>query len=145
MNYLVELHAQVCTVSEGLLERTMNAVLGELADEAVKCFSQVKEFGTGGLLTVSGLFIMIWFRKPLTRAKGCYGINVHPEIPRVLRPRDGRREDSRGPVHTTDYKCIFTAGSGPRTSTPHFKTCRRHCRTQGGPLLYNFYVSGQAT
>lgn len=62
MNYLVELHAQVCTVSEGLLERTMNAVLGELADEAVKCFSQVKKFGTGGLLTVSGLLLLFGFR-----------------------------------------------------------------------------------
>ena len=70
MNNLVELHAQVCTVSEGLLERTMNAVLEELADEAVKCFSQVKEFGTGGLLTVSALFSLFFlFRKSLTRAK----------------------------------------------------------------------------
>jgi exocyst complex component 2 len=56
MNYLVELHAQVCIVSEGLLERTLKAVLGELADEAVKCFGQIKQFGTGGLLTVRGFF-----------------------------------------------------------------------------------------
>jgi len=50
----------------------------------------------------------------VNEGKGCYGINVHPKIPRVLRARDGRRENSRGPVHATDYKCIFTFGSGPK-------------------------------
>ena len=68
MNYLVELHAQVCTISEGLLDRTLNAVLGQLVDEIVKCFSQVKEFGTGGLLTVRGFFLF-FVRKSLTRSR----------------------------------------------------------------------------
>lgn len=52
MEYLVDLHAQVCAVSDDLLERMLNAVLGELVDEATKCFREVKQFGTGGLLTV---------------------------------------------------------------------------------------------
>lgn len=62
MNYLVELHAQVRSVAEGILERILNAVLEALANEALNCFRQVKRFGTGGLLMVSdfsGFFVFI--------------------------------------------------------------------------------------
>ncbi|CAA7268400.1 unnamed protein product [Cyclocybe aegerita] len=50
MNYLVEVHAQVCNVASNLLDRTLNALLDELVAEAGRCFSQIKRFGTGGLL-----------------------------------------------------------------------------------------------
>jgi hypothetical protein len=116
MNYLVELHAQVCTVSEGLLGRTMNAVLGELVDEAVKCFSQVKEFGTGGLLTVRGFVSFSWksLKTRMRYRSGRYGINVHAKISRLLRARDSGRKTSRQSMHATDYKFIFTIGCGRR-------------------------------
>lgn len=52
MNYLVAIHAQVCSVAEGLLDRTMDAILDEFVGEVIRCFGQVKRFGTGGLLTV---------------------------------------------------------------------------------------------
>ncbi|KAJ3514703.1 hypothetical protein NLJ89_g2225 [Agrocybe chaxingu] len=50
MNYLVEVHAQVCNVAANLLDRTLNALLDELVAEAGRCFFQIKRFGTGGLL-----------------------------------------------------------------------------------------------
>ena len=52
MNYLVAIHAQVCSVAEGLLDRTLNALLDEFVKEVIRYFGQVKRFGTGGLLTV---------------------------------------------------------------------------------------------
>ncbi|TFK41615.1 exocyst complex component Sec5-domain-containing protein [Crucibulum laeve] len=48
--YLVGVHAQVCNTAEPLLERTLSALVEELADEALRCFRQVKRFGMGGML-----------------------------------------------------------------------------------------------
>jgi len=50
--YLVGVHAQVTSVAEGLLERTLNFLAEELADEALRSFKQVKRFGMGGMLRV---------------------------------------------------------------------------------------------
>ena len=51
--YLVVVHAQVSDAAEPLLERTLNSLAEELADEALRCFRQVKRFGMGGMLRVS--------------------------------------------------------------------------------------------
>ncbi|KAK7439305.1 Exocyst complex component S5 [Stygiomarasmius scandens] len=48
--YLVGVHAQVTSVAEGLLERTLNFLAEELAEEALRSFKQVKRFGMGGML-----------------------------------------------------------------------------------------------
>jgi len=52
MNYLVEVHSQVCSVSPNLLDRVLNSLLDDLTTEAVQSFMQVKRFNTEGLLTV---------------------------------------------------------------------------------------------
>ena len=49
---LVGVHAQVCSITEDLLDRTLNAIVEELATEALRCFRQVKRFGMGGMLRV---------------------------------------------------------------------------------------------
>jgi exocyst complex component 2 len=40
-------------VAEPLLDRTLNALVEDLAEEALRCFRQVKRFGMGGMLRVS--------------------------------------------------------------------------------------------
>ncbi|KAF8970197.1 exocyst complex component Sec5-domain-containing protein [Flammula alnicola] len=50
MNYLVEVHAQLCSVALSLLDKTLIAILDELAAAAFEAFRQVPRFGTGGLL-----------------------------------------------------------------------------------------------
>jgi len=66
MNYLVEVHSQVCNVSPNLLGRVLNSLLDDLTTEAVQSFMQVKRFNTEGLLTVRqaswiwGFFTDIW-------------------------------------------------------------------------------------
>ncbi|KAF8908627.1 exocyst complex component Sec5-domain-containing protein [Gymnopilus junonius] len=50
MNYLVDVHAQVCSISPSLLDRTLNALINELVKEASKSFQKIRRFGTGGLL-----------------------------------------------------------------------------------------------
>jgi exocyst complex component 2 len=50
--YLVGIHAQVTSVAEALLDRILNALVNELAEEALRCFRQVKRFGMGGMLRV---------------------------------------------------------------------------------------------
>ncbi|KAM5533570.1 hypothetical protein V8D89_012786 [Ganoderma adspersum] len=48
--YLVGIHAQVSAAAAPLLERTLNALVQDVADEALRCFRQVKRFGMGGML-----------------------------------------------------------------------------------------------
>ena len=50
--YLVGIHAQVTNTAEPLLDRMLNALVNELAEEALRCFRQVKRFGMGGMLRV---------------------------------------------------------------------------------------------
>jgi len=50
--YLVSIHAQVSAVAEPLLERTLSALVDDLANEALLSFRQVKRFGMGGMLRV---------------------------------------------------------------------------------------------
>lgn len=51
--YLVQVHAQLSSVAKGLLERTLNAIVDEVANEALRSFRQIKRFGMGGMLRVS--------------------------------------------------------------------------------------------
>ncbi|OCH93951.1 hypothetical protein OBBRIDRAFT_789821 [Obba rivulosa] len=48
--YLVSVHAQVTAAAAPLLERTLNALVEDIAEEALRCFRQVKRFGMGGML-----------------------------------------------------------------------------------------------
>jgi len=50
---LVGVHARVCSTAESLLDRTLNALVEEIAGEALRCIRQVKRFGMGGMLCVS--------------------------------------------------------------------------------------------
>ncbi|KIJ14534.1 hypothetical protein PAXINDRAFT_100026 [Paxillus involutus ATCC 200175] len=47
---LVEIHAQISRVAEGLLERILHALVEDVAEEALRSFRQVKRFGMGGML-----------------------------------------------------------------------------------------------
>jgi exocyst complex component 2 len=58
--YLVGVHAQVSDVAPPLLDRTLNALVESLAEEALLCFKQVKRFGMGGMLRV-GFFFFFFF------------------------------------------------------------------------------------
>lgn len=53
--HLVGIHAQVTNAAEPLLDRILNALVNELAEEALRCFRQVKRFGMGGMLRVCTL------------------------------------------------------------------------------------------
>ncbi|KAF8480248.1 exocyst complex component Sec5-domain-containing protein [Russula ochroleuca] len=48
--YLVGVHAQVNEVTPPLVDRTLNALVESLVEEALRCFKQVKRFGMGGML-----------------------------------------------------------------------------------------------
>ncbi|KAJ7695444.1 exocyst complex component Sec5-domain-containing protein [Mycena rosella] len=48
--YLVTVHAQVSSISEALLARTLMTLVEALAAEAFRCFKQIPRFGMGGML-----------------------------------------------------------------------------------------------
>ena len=56
---IVSIHAQVCSIVEQLLDRTLNAIVEEVATEALRCFRQVKRFGMGGMLRVCLPFSLV--------------------------------------------------------------------------------------
>lgn len=58
--YLVEVHAHVSSVAKPLLDRTLNALVEEVADEALRCFRQVQRFGMGGMLRVRNPELLDW-------------------------------------------------------------------------------------
>lgn len=51
--YLVGVHAQVSSAAPSLLDRALGALVGDLAEECLGCFQQVRRFGMGGMLRVS--------------------------------------------------------------------------------------------
>jgi exocyst complex component 2 len=55
--FLVGVHAQVSSAAEPLLERTLSALVENLAEEALRCFRQVKKFGMGGMLRVGHSYV----------------------------------------------------------------------------------------
>jgi hypothetical protein len=66
--YLVEVHAQVSEIAPPLLDRTLNALVESLVEEALRCFKQVKRFGMGGMLRVGfiSFYLFNWSPPPLT-------------------------------------------------------------------------------
>lgn len=66
--YLVSIHAQITSASDALLERSLSYLVVQLADEALRCFRQVKRFGMGGMLRVRWIVLLTVFS--LTHASG---------------------------------------------------------------------------
>ena len=50
--FLVNIHAQVSAAAAPSLERTLSALVEDVAEEALRCFRQVSKFGMGGMLRV---------------------------------------------------------------------------------------------
>ena len=59
--FLVQVHTDVASVSKALLDRTLNALVEGVADEALQCFRTVKKFGMGGMLRVCFFIYYISF------------------------------------------------------------------------------------
>lgn len=53
--YLVGVHAQVSSAAPNLLNRALDALVDDLAEECLSCFRQVRRFGMGGMLRVGRL------------------------------------------------------------------------------------------
>ena len=74
--YLVGVHAQVTSAAAPLLERTLNALVEDIAEEALRCFRQVKRFGMGGMLRVSPVVSLVLHNRNVGGAKH-YISSVH--------------------------------------------------------------------
>lgn len=83
--FLVSTHAQVSSVAETLLDRTLNALVDELAEEALRCFRQVKRFGMGGMLRVSYSLLSAFTFSFLRHEIGNARDRIHASDPLSLR------------------------------------------------------------
>ena len=81
---LVSVHAQVCSIAEQLLDRSLNAIVEELASEALRCFRQVKRFGMGGMLRVRFTLLPVIVISD-GRSAGYVGDWVHASDPWSIR------------------------------------------------------------
>ena len=57
--FLVQVHTDVASISKSLLDRTLNALVEGVAEEALQCFRTVKKFGMGGMLRVRYLAFLL--------------------------------------------------------------------------------------
>ncbi|TFK49428.1 hypothetical protein OE88DRAFT_1703099 [Heliocybe sulcata] len=65
--YLVGVHNQVNTAAAPLLDRTLKSLVEEVADEALRCFKQVKRFGMGGMLRASATLEIEFLHQTVNR------------------------------------------------------------------------------
>ena len=95
--FLVGVHAQVSAAAAPLLERTLNALVEDVAEEALRCFRQVKRFGMGGMLRVRHAASQFPRRVLIKCEKGYARDRVHASD--ALAIRDGLGgENPRRPV-----------------------------------------------
>ena len=143
--YLVSIHSHVTVVAKELLERTMNALVEDLASEAMTCFQQVKKFGMGGMLRVwfrysySGhtyqLITDDWVGRRHWKSSLCirHWCNTSRPLPaRLLRP------------YTAPYPPRIREsqqGISRRTCSESWTGSRRHCMRVGGRLQSSSCVS----
>jgi exocyst complex component 2 len=72
---LVGVHAQICSVAESLLDRILNEIVEQLAEEGLRCFRQIRRFGMGGMLRVCHTLFLLRTYSMLT---GFLRILGHP-------------------------------------------------------------------
>ena len=95
--YLVGVHAQVSAAAAPSLERTLNALVEDIAEESLRCFRQVSKFGMGGMLRVSTICTQLLRRTDWRMSTGDTGDRVH--APDTLAIRHAVRcEDALGLV-----------------------------------------------
>lgn len=56
---LVEAHAQTGDIAPTLVPRVIQALIEGITRVALSCFQQIKKYGPGGMLTVSGAYNLI--------------------------------------------------------------------------------------
>ncbi|KAJ3567835.1 hypothetical protein NP233_g6101 [Leucocoprinus birnbaumii] len=88
---LVGIHAQVCSVAEPLLDRTINRLVDQLAEEALRCFRQISRFGMGGMLraTLEIEFMHQTLGKHVTSAAANTLSNLYNTISQAYQRRSG--------------------------------------------------------
>ena len=92
--YLVGVHAQVTSAAAPLLERTLNALVEDIAEEALRCFRQVKRFGMGGMLRVSPVVSLVLHNNNVGGAKHIIS-SIHCHSFLVKKTELRRRQRSR--------------------------------------------------
>ena len=92
--YLVGVHAQVTSAAAPLLERTLNALVEDIAEEALRCFRQVKRFGMGGMLRVSPVVSLVLHNNNVGGAKHTIS-SIHCHSFLVKKTELRRRQRSR--------------------------------------------------
>ena len=109
---LVEIHAQVSRVAEGLLDRVLHAVVEDAAAEALHSFQQVKRFGMGGMLRVRHILVCQSSSdvEPMT---GNARNRVHASNARTIRFPDSDQDAFRAVQQDIDGVCPTAWGREP--------------------------------
>lgn len=139
--YLVGIHAQVSKAAEPLLDRTLSALVNELAEESLRCFRQVKRFGMGGMLRVGfptsadpSVLIFDLLNRQLWKLSSC--IKPWAAMLRHLQLRHYQTYITRSPKPTHD-------GREMRTFRVTSMGSRRRWQRRVAPQGSNSYASGK--
>lgn len=138
---LVGIHAQISRVAEGLLERALQALVEDVAEEALRSFMQVKRFGMGGMLRVSVPVLsrvtcqtqtLLMIRRP-SRSNSCTRRWRATSLPPQPKPY---------PSCTTRYPWHMPDDQGTRTSRVTSTASRRRLLRVDGRRELSSCVSG---
>jgi hypothetical protein len=71
LTYLVQIHAQISEVARPVLDRTLNAIVDQIVQDALGFFRQVKRFGMGGMLRVRFSSTLLYTAPLVDSRMGC--------------------------------------------------------------------------
>ncbi|KAJ1302060.1 hypothetical protein OPQ81_000894 [Rhizoctonia solani] len=95
LTYLVQIHAQISEVARPVLDRTLNAIVDQIVQDALGFFRQVKRFGMGGMLraTLEIEFFHQTLMRFCTPAALKTLTEIYETISRAYHRRPGQTED----------------------------------------------------
>ncbi|EKM75617.1 hypothetical protein AGABI1DRAFT_46058 [Agaricus bisporus var. burnettii JB137-S8] len=130
---LVGIHAQICSVAESLLDRIINEVVEQLAEEGLRCFRQIKRFGMGGMLraTLEIEFMHQTLARHVTSSAAETLSSLYNKISQAYHRRPGDEN------FQANLDCVKKTLAETRRSTQREFLCFRQTKSSSGTSRSN--------
>ncbi|KAF7761527.1 hypothetical protein Agabi119p4_9519 [Agaricus bisporus var. burnettii] len=130
---LVGIHAQICSVADSLLDRIINEVVEQLAEEGLRCFRQIKRFGMGGMLraTLEIEFMHQTLARHVTSSAAETLSSLYNKISQAYHRRPGDEN------FQANLDCVKKTLAETRRSTQREFLCFRQTKSSSGTSRSN--------
>lgn len=138
---LVEAHAGVGDVAPALITRVLEALVNGITEVALGCFGQIRQYGTGGMLTVSHRthhFPCADLRRPRSRLSSSTNRSINTSLhkpmthfPRFTIPSHKHTDGRKAPttfIGNSIFSRSYLVIVGQRRGWRHYASSRRRRR-----------------